>query len=344
MNCINNHLSVSRYIVLCLSLMLLLSSGCSVIRFQDGLEIPSESVIASANQTANVHMFPKPITEYEHFAVSATPEIDVTVYARESESATANVFFVHGAGGGAWAWEYFFENADQRLNLYALNWRGHFDSTLVTAADADDYVVDQNAVIRRIRARNDLPIHIVGHSYGAATAIIQLAESTIDYPSVTLLAPVVPLDYTVSQRIIIPLVAPYFIRKSLAKGEQLNGTYGGMFLSDSRREYFFNQYASKDFSREKPGLIAGSGVSPRWQTRLEDAYKNVAARNTRVLIVSAQYDNVVVPRRQQRIASLSGIPITTVAGAHYLPLDYNAEDMVSLVEDQIRLISSSDLE
>ena len=44
----------------------------------------------------------------------------------------------------------------------------NFESSPVEDADASDYVGDQIAVLDAIENRNNLPVHVVGHSYGGA--------------------------------------------------------------------------------------------------------------------------------------------------------------------------------
>lgn len=314
-------------------------AGCSVARLQAGLEAPSEAVLLAANEATESLDFPTPIAEYDRFDVRVTPDLSVSVHARESEVASANIFLVHGAGGGAWAWEYFFEELPDSYNVYALSWRGHFDSDPVDDARAAHYVMDQEAVLGAITSRNDLPLHVVGHSYGGATATLQTAQTEIPVQSLTLLAPVVPLDYTFSQRLIVPAIAPYFIKTG--EPDTLDGTYGGMFLSDARKQYYFERYASQDYSIEKPGLIAGDGISSAWQNQLEDAFVTIVDKNISTLIISARFDNVVVPRRQRRIADLHQIEMITLDSGHYITLDLLAEDSVRLVVDHISRVTKT---
>lgn len=312
-------------------------AGCSVTQLQAGLESPPPQLITRINSATLIEDFPTEISNYESFLVRVTPDISVNVYAREFDEAEANIFLVHGAGGGAWSWEYYFELLPRKFNVYALSWRGHFDSSPVEDARIRDYVRDQEAALLSVSRRNDLPIHVVGHSYGGASATIQAAQSELDIKSLTLLAPVVPLDYTLAQRLIVPTIAPYFIKTG--EPEQIDGTFGDMFLSETRRRYYFDAYASQDYSIEKPGLIAGDGVSARWQSTLDEAFEVVTSKAIPTEIVSARFDNVIVPRRQERIAKLHNIEMITIESGHYIPLDDLAEESVELVITHIESAS-----
>lgn len=306
--------------------------GCSITRLQAGLEAPGNLVIAAAETEAENADFPITIDAYETFSVAVSPSINISVFAREDPDATTNIIFVHGAGGGAWVWEYFFDALPSTYNLYALSWRGHFDSSPVEDANTYDYVKDQAAVLDVIKDRNSHPVHLVGHSYGGATAILQAANTSHTIESVTLLAPVVPLDYTLSQRLIIPAIAPYFIRKDAEKGNDVADVYGGMFLSQKRMQYYHDQYAGKDHAREKPGLIAGDGVSAKWQNELKSAFHETSLKGIPITLITARYDNVVVPRRQSNIAASIGAQVIELESGHYIPLDVEAEETVELLD------------
>lgn len=311
--------------------------GCSVAQLQAGLVIASQSTILAAEQKARTVDLPKPINDYPKFTVPIASDLSISMYARESNVAVANVFMVHGAGGGAWAWEYFFEALPEEYNLYALNWRGHFDSSPVDDARAADYVVDQEAVLTTITQRNELPVHILGHSYGGAAAVLQSAKTPHEIASLVLLAPVVPIDYTFAQRLIVPTVAPYFIRKDMKKGNDPEGTFGGMFLSKTRMQRYYDLYAGKEYSIEKPSLIAGDGVSANWQKELSRAYMAASDRGIPITIVLARYDNVVVGRRQRETAASIGAKLIEVESGHYIPLDAGAAHAVRLVADILNL-------
>lgn len=312
------------------------STGYSVANFQAGLEKPTPAILASAESAGETLSLPKPISSYDQFMVTVDDDISVSVYARENPDATANIFLVHGAGGGAWVWEIFFENIPIDYNLYALSWRGHFDSSAVNDANSADYVADQDAALKAIAKRNNLPVHMIGHSYGGATSILQAAKSQYEISSVTLLAPVVPLDYDFAQRMIIPVVAPLF----LDQGNDANGAFGGMFLSRKRMHHYLDSYAGKDHSKEKPSLIAGDGVSPKWQKRLAGAYTSAVDRGIVVSMYIARYDNVVVPRRQRLTASNNGIATSEIASGHYIPLDVKAKITAAAIAKSLRQLTS----
>lgn len=256
--------------IVCCFFILMGLSSCSVLQLQDGLVAPSEAVRSAASKEIAMVPSPNPITLYNNFSVSVNPDIAVTVYSRERAGAIANIMMVHGAGSGAWAWEVYFDLLPETYNLYALSWRGHFDSTPVQDADSYDYVKDQRAVLDAIGLRNALPIHVIGHSYGGATSVMLVsnARTKTQVSSLHLIAPVVSLDYTLAQKLIIPTLAPPFIRQSTRAGNDVDGVYGGMFLARERMKHYHALYAGKDYSIERPSLIAKDGVSARWQTQL----------------------------------------------------------------------------
>ena len=93
---------------------------------QYGLESPSPEALENVEQNSADFVAPPPINDYEHFDVAVEDEVVVRVHAREMPNATANIYMIHGAGGGAWAWEDFFDQLPEHYNLYALSWRGQF--------------------------------------------------------------------------------------------------------------------------------------------------------------------------------------------------------------------------
>lgn len=169
----------------------------------------------------------------------------------------------------------------------------HFESTLVADADSADYVNDQLAVLAEIGRRNALPVHVVGHSCGGATSVLMAARDDVEIASLHLLAPVAPLDYSVTQSLLVPLIAPAFIGTE----NDADGVFGGMFLFGTRMRHWYDTYASQPYSEEKPSLIAGDGIAPAWQTELTDAYCVLGQRGLPVWMTIARYDNAVVPRR-----------------------------------------------
>ena len=299
-----------------------------VAQLQAGLIEPAEKTLQAADQITRQRLPIKSVTDYPELMVPVTDNVQVTVAVRETAFAEANLFLIHGAASGAWAWEYFFEHVPQKFNIYAINWRGHFTSSPVKNARSADYVADQEAVLSMIASRSDLPIHIIGHSYGGATAILQAAQTNNTIESIMLLAPVVPLDYTLIQRLIVPHIAPYFIAKDTDNGNDPNGVFGGMFLSSLIMQDYFKRYASADHAKEKPDLIAGDGVSTSWQRQLLNAYISVSDSRIPITIISARYDNVVVLERQQNLATQIGANFIVVDSGHYLPLDSYAEKLI----------------
>lgn len=301
--------------------------GYDLSRLQSGLEAPSQDVVMRVYAQSEDFTPPPPISTYESADLAVTEDVTVRVYMRENPSASSNLLLIHGAGGGAWAWEEVFDQLPGNHNLYALSWRGHFDSSPVQDANSSDYVQDQLAVLRWIQDRNALPVHAAGHSYGAATLVLMAAQDDVDLASVQLLAPVVPLDYSLLQTALVPLIAPAFI----GTANEAEGVFGGMFLSEARMQHWYETYASQPFSEEKPGLIAGDGLSPRWQTTLEDAYRRLGEENVPTTIVIARYDNVVVPARQRAAASLASARVEELETGHYVQLGNLSQDIVNIL-------------
>lgn len=304
-------------------------------RLQSGLETPTVDVLSAASRQSGSTALPKPITSYDRFETTSEGGLTVAVYAREQPEAVANVLLVHGAASGAWAWEYYFQRLPDSLNLYALSWRGHFDSATVDDADSFAYVRDQRSVLAGIHERNRLPVHVVGHSYGGATSVMMAASPTTRITSLQLLAPVVPLDYSLLQSAIVPIVAPYFIRSSVAAGNRIDGTYGGMFIAKNRMKAFHERYAGKPYSIERPSLIARDGVSLSWQVQLQQAYEAIARQGIPISIYVAKYDNVVVPRRQRELAKKIRANLLHLKSGHYIPLDVAADRSALLIAKQI---------
>lgn len=328
-------------------LMILLIVGLIVYdlsQLQAGLEVPSEAVMASAAANTQVTSPPVPITDYGSFSVQVEKNIVVDVHMREAPEATANIFMIHGAGGGAWAWEIYFELLPNTYNLYAINWRGHFTSTPVEDANTADYTRDQAAAIITVAERNDLPIHLVGHSYGGATSILATAQALDQVASLHLLAPVVPLDYTLIQKQLVPLIMPPILRNQTAaeavaaeetavSGKDSNGrgTYAKMFLDQAQMERYWDLYAGKPFSVEKPSLIAVDGLSPDWQIKLSDAYRTIGKADLPVWFLIARYDNVVAPDEQRETANAMGASFIELESGHYIQLDIEAPQSAAII-------------
>lgn len=305
-------------------------TGCDLARLQDGLETPSIGFVQQVNDS-EVFQAPRAITGYDTFDVPVEEDLRVRVHAREAPGARANILLIHGAGGGAWVWEEFFETMPRSYNLYALSWRGHFDSTPVANADSAAYVRDQIAVLAAIAQRNNLPVHVVGHSYGGATAVLMAADPRVEIASLHLLASVAPLDYSTTQRLLVPVIAPAFIKSE----NEADGVFGSMFLSEARMQHYFQRYAGQDFSDEKRGLIAKDGVSPGWQAQLAESYRTVGVRGIPTQIMIARYDNVVVPRRQRGAAALANASVVAFESGHYLPLDRQTDQVMLAITAEL---------
>ncbi|MEM7345041.1 MAG: alpha/beta hydrolase, partial [Chloroflexota bacterium] len=293
-----------------------------------------------------------PITAYDSFSVHVEENITVDVHMREVPDALANIFMVHGAGGGAWAWELYFNRFPDTYNLYAISWRGHFTSSPVEDANTADYVRDQLAAITAISNRNNLPIHVIGHSYGGATTVLATAQASEQVSSLHLLAPVVPLDYTFIQAQVVPLIMPPILRNSTAKettaaeaaaasGEDSDGsgTYTGMFLDQTQMERYWDLYAGKPFSVEKPSLIAVDGLSPAWQIKLDNAYKAVGKADLSIWFLIARYDNVVIPDEQRETATEIGAPVIELESGHYIQLDVEADKSAEVIVANLEALS-----
>ncbi|MEM7339557.1 MAG: alpha/beta hydrolase [Actinomycetota bacterium] len=314
--------------------------GLELFQLQAGLGAPTPDAISAAATQSQTLDPPPPIETNDSFNVAVDDGVTVSVHVRETDGATANVLLVHGAGGGAWVWEEFFEQLPQHLNVYALSWRGHFTSSPVADADTADYVADQRAVIAAIGDRNELPVHVVGHSYGGATSVLATAQAPDEVGSLLLLAPVVPLDYSFVQATVAPVVVPFFLDSSaqteeeaIRSGSGPVGAYVDMFLDEAQMERYWELYAGKPYSIEKPSLIGVDGISPDWQDLLDESYHSVADAGVPVRIAVSPYDNVVSIDDQRETAAAIGAEVIELESGHYLPLDVAAEEAVQLVID-----------
>ena len=158
----------------------LVTLGYDLAQLMSGRETPDDAILSAAATESNTASPPPLITSYKRFSIKVDDSVSVDVHAREVSDATANIFMVHGAGGGAWVWEEYFKQLPAMYNLYAISWRGHFTSTPVDDANIADYVNDQIAAINAITNRNDLPIHVMGHSFGGATTALVLRPVAFD--------------------------------------------------------------------------------------------------------------------------------------------------------------------
>ena len=312
---------------------------------QAGLETAGSEERAKATKlAAEATVNPKKISRYPKFMVQNEDGLELTVYARENPEASINIVMFHGAASGAWAWEYYFELFPENFNLYAPSWRGHFDSEKVADANSLDYVNDQLAVVQNIQQRNDLSVHAIAHSYGAATTVFLEAWRGPMFGSLHLIAPVVPLDYTPLQAIVVPVIARHFIAPSIAEGNKMDGTFGGMFISHERMTYYHTNYAGKHYSIEKPSLIVRDGVKPVWQDTLMQAYMYLQGHNIPVSFYLARYDNVVVPKRQRQVAEAIGASMHQFESGHYIQLDAYAEKSAALILQNIKRLEQLGLE
>ncbi len=317
--------------------LMLAAASYDLYGLQAGMEIAGPEQRMNAEKlVAEKSVNPKKISHYTKFKIENEDGLELTVYARESPDATSNIVMFHGAASGAWAWEYYFELFPEHFNLYAPSWRGHFDSEDVSDANSLDYVHDQWSVMQSVQQRNRLPAHAIAHSYGAATTVFLEAWCGPVFESLHLIAPVVPLDYTPLQALVIPVIAQYFIEPSIAEGNKMDGIYGGMFLSQERMTAYHSRYAGQRYSIEKPSLIARDGVKPIWQDTLMQAYKYLKGHNVPVSFYLARYDNVVVPERQRHIAGVISANVEIVESGHYIQLDVNAEKSAAIILKNIK--------
>ncbi|MEM7035162.1 MAG: alpha/beta hydrolase [Chloroflexota bacterium] len=326
--------------------------GFDLAQLQAGLEKPTEAVLEIASAETQTKSPALPITAYDHFSVSVEEDILVDVHMREAPDAMANIVMIHGAGGGAWAWEIYFEQFPEIYNLYAISWRGHFTSSPVEDADTAAYVRDQTAAITAIANRNNLPIHVIGHSYGGATSVLATAHAVDQVASLHLIAPVVPLDYTFLQAQLVPLIMPPILRNATtaeqtaaeataASGEDSDGsgTYAGMFLDQAQMERYWDLYAGKPFSVEKPSLIAVDGLNPDWQIKLAKAYSTIGTADLPVWFLIARYDNVVIPSEQYETATEIGASITELESGHYIQLDIKANESAAIILANLNMLN-----
>ena len=327
-------------IVLVFVLVLIGWSVYDLSRFQVGYEQPAVDVVAEANRAVVMaETAVSAITTYDQIAVSVTDDISVVVYARESETAVANVLMIHGAAGGAWVWEYYFDAFPDEFNLYAMSWRGHFDSTPVPDANSADYVVDQTAVFNAITERNDLPIHLIGHSFGGATTVLQAAEMPEQIASMHLLAAVVPLEFSWLQAQIVPRFLPNLIIQQIEEDPQAASPFADMFIADQRMTVYKERHADQPYSQEKFGLMPGNAFSLDWQDELAEAYAGVGEADFSIWWIVARYDNVVKVNAQLEIAEQIGAKSIVLDSGHYIQLDALAPESAHIIVDQLRTIT-----
>jgi len=114
--------------------------------------------------------------------------LEVLSQKKKLNSNKAPLIFVHGAGGGAWYFEFFLEYFAQRgFDSYALSLRGHGNSDGHEQIDTfglDDYLKDVKSVVDSL---DEKPI-LIGHSMGGAIVQKYLSLHQDDLSSVILLA------------------------------------------------------------------------------------------------------------------------------------------------------------
>ena len=79
-----------------------------------------------------------------------------------------------------------------------------------------------------------------------------------------------------------------------------------MFLDKAQMERYWDMYAAKPFSVEKPSLIAVDGLNPDWQIELDEAYKTIGKAELPVWFLIARFDNVVIPDDQRKDGQRNG--------------------------------------
>ncbi len=319
-------------------LLVLGYAGYDLYRLQANFESPSEDVVLKADEALSDLSSPKPIDSYEVLEIPVVDDVSVTVHYLERPDATANVLMVHGAGGGAWVWEYFFELLPEEYNLYAISWRGHFTSSPVADANSQDYVQDQAAVIDAITERNDLPLHILAHSYGGATSVMLGSQGPEEISSLHLVAPVVPVEFTFLQRQLVPPIVGRIIENSADSPE--SGPFKGMFVSQTQMAHYFETHASQPYSVEKPGLIARDGLSQTWYDELDSAYQAIGDSELPVWMFIARYDNVVVPEQQKLTADSIGANWSELESGHYIQLDVQLVEVVNTITNNLASLNN----
>lgn len=291
-----------------------------ISRLQAGIVRPSGQVRQTAEaRLAQLRPYP-PITSYAHFSVESDG-ITIRVWAAEENHPDA-VLLVHGASGGAWVWEALIPHLRQRFNVYALSWRGHFDSGDAPEGNLELYTRDTSAVLQAIRQRNPGlgRVHLVGHSWGGPVAIATTLVNPNRVASLTLLAPVLPLAYTPAQQLFYPNVIRPIVRRVLLAG-RAGDSFKGMFLAQSQMQRYLEAHASKPYSVEKPGLLADDAFLPERQALLVRNNVELVKLQVPLHLALARYDNVVPPSRVRAWGTAWDSPAEEFDSGHYLMLD-----------------------
>ncbi|MCX7782835.1 MAG: alpha/beta hydrolase [Meiothermus sp.] len=291
-----------------------------ISRLQSGMVRPSGQARQAAEaRLAQLPNYPS-IRSYASFAVESDG-IEIRVWAAEENHPEA-MLLVHGAGGGAWVWEALMPRLRQQFNVYALSWRGHFDSGEAEEGNLELYIRDTSAVLRAIRQRNPglERIHLIGHSWGGPVAIGTALANPNTVASLTLLAPVLPLAYTPAQKFFYPNVIRPIVRRVLQAG-RAGDSFKGMFLASSQMQRYLEAHASKPYSVEKPGLLADDGFLPERQALLVRNNVELIRLRIPLHLALARYDNVVPPPRMRAWAVAWNSPVEEFESGHYLMLD-----------------------
>lgn len=307
--------------------------GFDLSRLQPGMESPTAVLQTTANQTVRNQpdFFAAPaIQSYPSLVLETADGIELTVYTAENDR-PASILLVHGAGGGAWVWEPYLAALSTQYNVYAFSWRGHFDSEDVPDANSDDYARDTAVVLDYIYTETGAPVHLIGHSWGGAVAVKTAVLAPEQVASLLLLAPVVPLDYTPVQQLIVPTLIRGAVRSALENG-RTGGSFADMFVATDQMTRYLEIHASQPYSVEKPGLLADDGFLPARQAALAEEYLALAALDIPVRVMLARYDNVIAPDRLREWAERIEAPLVELDSGHYLPLDYLAPESVRQIE------------
>ncbi len=291
-----------------------------ISRLQAGIVRPSGQVRQAAEaKLAQLPPYP-PITSYARFAVESDG-IAIQVWAAEENHPDA-MLLVHGAGGGAWVWEALIPHLRQQFNVYALSWRGHFDSGSAPEGNLELYTRDTTAVLQAVRQRNPGlgRIHLVGHSWGGPVAIATALGNPNVIASLTLLAPVLPLAYTPAQQLFYPNVIRPMVRQVLLAG-RVGDSFKGMFLARSQMQRYLETHAAKPYSVEKPGLLADDAFLPERQALLVRNNVELVKLQIPLYLALARYDNVVPPPRVRAWGTAWVSEAEEFDSGHYLMLD-----------------------
>ena len=154
--------------------------------------------------------------------------------------------------------------------------------------------------------------------------VLVTAKTPDKVASIHFIAPVVPIEFSFLQELILPVVLPPIMENVFSQ------SFKGMFIDQKQMKRYWDLYQSKPYSTEKAGIF-NDGAAPDWQVELEDAYLTIEKSNIPVWFLIARYDNGVVPDNQRSIASKMGAPLTELQSGHYIQLDLQASESVALI-------------